>query len=124
MIMMPKNITLALHAILLASFLASSHGLLKWVSIQPGGNYWMLLLRQWPVVLLALAIYGFVFFYYIFVLRGSPVSILYPVYTGLSVALVTLVGVMFFEESLQPLQLMGAVMIVGGIAFMSLGSQG
>jgi len=114
-----KYSVLILHAVMLASLLASSHGVLKWVSVQPGGSFFELVLRQWPAVVLALAVYGLVFFYYIFVLRGSPVSILYPVYTGLSVVLVSLIGRVIFNESLSLTQIMGIGFILAGIALMS-----
>jgi small multidrug resistance pump len=116
--MMSKYSIVLMHALLLASLLAFSHGILKWVSIQAHDGYWQLLLTQWKGVLVALSIYGFIFFYYIVVLRSSPVSILYPVYTGLSVLLVLLAGRFVFQEPVGTAQVAGAVCILAGIVLM------
>jgi len=97
---MTKYIWILSHALILASLLAGSHALLKWVSVQPNNGYIDMLFNHWKGVFAALALYGFIFFYYIVVLRSSPVSILYPVYTGLSVLFVLLVGRFVFSEPL------------------------
>jgi multidrug transporter EmrE-like cation transporter len=106
------------HALLLASLLASSHGVLKWVSVQPHDSYFELLFSQWKYILLALMIYGFVFFYYILLLRTSPISSLYPIYTGLSVLAVMLIGRMVFSEAISILHGVGAALILTGIVLM------
>ncbi len=115
---MSKYLVLLMHAAILATLLAASHALLKWVSVQAHDNYIQLLLSQWKGVLLALSIYGFIFFYYIIILRSSPVSILYPVYTGLSVLLVLLAGRFIFSEPINLAQMLGAGFILTGIILM------
>ncbi len=115
---MSKYLILLTHAAILATLLATSHAVLKWVSVQSHDNYVQLLLSQWKGVLLALSLYGFIFFYYIVVLRSSPVSILYPVYTGLSVLLVLLVGRFAFSEPISSAQMLGAGFILAGIVLM------
>lgn len=112
---MNKFTILLTHAFILAFLLASSHALMKWISLQTHDNYLDLLLRQWAPILLSLSIYGVVFFYYILVLRTSPISTLYPIYTGLSVFFVLLVGAAFFKEAVSIWQIMGAVLILAGI---------
>lgn len=106
------------NAILLSLLLAASHAVLKWVSIQAAGNYLELITRYWWAVGGALLVYGFIFFYYIVVLRTQALSQLYPIYTGLSLVLVTLAGVLFFAESLSGSQAVGAGLIVVGIVLM------
>lgn len=115
---MNKYLALLTHAAILATLLATSHAVLKWVSVQAHDNYVQLLLSQWKGVLLALSLYGFTFFYYIVVLRSSPVSILYPVYTGLSVLMVLLVGRFAFSEPVSTAQMLGAGCILAGIVLM------
>jgi len=115
---MSKYATLLTHAFLLALLLATSHAILKWVSVQAHDNYLQLLLTQWKGILLSLTMYGFIFFYYIVVLRSSPVSILYPVYTGLSVLFVLLVGRFAFSEPVSTAQVLGAGCILAGIVLM------
>jgi small multidrug resistance pump len=113
-----KYLLLISHALLLALLLASSHGLLKWVSEQPHTNYTQLLMTHWRYIFLSLMIYGGVFFYYILVLRSNPVSSLYPVYTGLSVLFVLLIGRIIFSETVGIYQLTGATLILAGIVLM------
>jgi small multidrug resistance pump len=118
---MIKYAAVLMHAVLLATLLASSHGILKWVSSQPHENYIQMLLEHWKAVFAALAVYGFIFFYYILVLRSSPVSILYPVYTGLSVLFVLLIGRLVFSEPLTSVQVFGAGFVLMGIVLMGSG---
>lgn len=115
---MTKYLILMTHATLLALLLASSHALLKWVSTQAHENYLQLLLTQWKLIFLSLSIYGFVFFYYIVVLRSSPISTLYPIYTGLSVLLVLLAGRFLFSEPVSSWQVLGGFFILLGILLM------
>lgn len=110
------------HAVVLASLLAFSHGVLKWVSSQAHSDYLELMLSQWKLVLFALSIYGLVFFYYILVLRSSPISTLYPVYTGLSVLCVMLIGRLVFQETISPNQILGAGLILAGIVLTGINS--
>jgi len=119
---MSKYLMMITHAFILAALLASSHGVLKWVSTQDHDSYPALLLQQWKMVALALSIYGVVFFYYILVLRSSPISSLYPIYTGLSVLMVMLVGRMVFSELISTVQILGAGFILAGIVLMGSGS--
>ena len=115
---MSKFMMILAHSILLASLLAFSHGLLKWVSGQAHDNYFELLVEHWLYVLLSLSVYGLVFFYYIFVLRGSPISTLYPIYTSLSVLFVMLIGRFVFLEVVSVYQIIGAGLILAGIVVM------
>ena len=112
---MSNILVIASHALILALLLTCSHGILKWVSSQAIAGYTDLLMNHWKAIFVALAVYGCTFFYYILVLRSSPISMLYPIYTGLSVLFVLLVGRLVFEESLQPTQIAGALCILLGI---------
>ncbi len=115
---MNKFVMVLIHSFLLAALLAFSHGLLKWVSAQSHENYFDLLLEHWTYVLFALSIYGLVFFYYIFVLRSVPISSLYPIYTGLSVLFVMLIGRFLFNEMVSFYQIAGTALILAGIVVM------
>ena len=106
------------HAFLLASLLAFSHGILKWLSGQNHSDYFDLLSQNWLYLLISLSIYGFIFFYYVFVLRNSPISILYPIYTGLSVLFVLFIGKVIFNEVTSIYQIFGATLILAGIIVM------
>lgn len=107
--------SLLLNAAFLASLLAFSHGLLKWVARQEVLGYVDMVMRFWPFIGLALSLYGFIFFYYMQVLRHHDIGMLYGIYTGLSVVLVLLIGTLFFNEPLTRLQLLGCGCVVAGI---------
>jgi len=114
--MTPTNfLQLIMHALLLSILLASSHAILKWVSIQAHQNYSQLIYEQWKAVFLSLIIYGLVFFYYIVVLRSSPLSFLYPIYTGISVVMIMAVGRFYFDEPFGVYQYAGTACILIGI---------
>ena len=103
------------NTLLMASLLACSHGLLKWVSNQPHQSFLDLMLGYWPQMTAALSVYGFLFFYYTFVLRLFNLAPLYSLYTGFAVLGVILIGVFFFEENLSQTQIVGCGLIVLGV---------
>lgn len=107
--------SLLLNAVLLASLLAFSHGLLKWVARRDVASYLDMVIRYWPFLFGSLAIYGFIFFYYVQVLRRHDIGILYGIYTGLSVVLVLMIGLYVFDEPLTRTQMFGCLLIVIGI---------
>lgn len=113
--MITKLYSTLFHAIFLASLLTISHSLLKWVSIQQHESYIKVIQEQWFVIGLALSMYGFIFFYYIYVLKNIPLSSLYPIYTGLSIIFVLLSAKLFFNESFNTTQIFGALFITFGI---------
>ena len=109
------------HAVFLSILLAVSHSLLKWVSDQGQSGYLKNLLDHWYLVIFALAIYAFIFFYYIFVLKTTSISLLYPVYTGLSVVFVFVAGQLFFGEEPGAMQQLGAIFVICGIVLLGKG---
>ncbi|MCD6388210.1 MAG: EamA family transporter [Desulfobulbaceae bacterium] len=117
---MTKLTQVIVQAGLLACLLALSHGLLKWVAMQKAENYFKLLGAHWGILGLALAIYAGIFFYYIFMLKSTSLSIIYPLYTGLSLIFVMLLGVLVFHERLDLFQGLGSLFIVIGVALMGM----
>ncbi|MEP7062269.1 MAG: hypothetical protein ABI881_07710 [Betaproteobacteria bacterium] len=109
------------NAAALALVLTTAHALLKWASQKPHTTFVELLTSQAPVVTLALALYGGVFLWYLHALRKFEMSELFPLYTGLTLILVALVGVMWFHERLSPLQFGGIGLIVGGLFLLQQG---
>ena len=63
----------------------------------------------------ACAVYALGFFLYAFALNRLPLTIAYPVMTASTIALVTLIGVGLFRETLSNLQLIGLALIVIGV---------
>ncbi len=117
---MNKSLSLVFHAIFLSTLLTLAHGLLKWASDQKNDSYLKTLFDSWHVIGLALLIYTFIFFYYIFVLKSNPISVLYPVYTGLSIFFVLIAGNIFFNENINIFQMSGALLIITGVIFMAI----
>ena len=107
--------SLAFTAGALAVLLTASHALLKWVSQQPHDGVLDLLARHWLATGCALAVYGFVFFYYLAALRWLNMSLLYPIYTGAAVLLVVVTGCVLFGERIDARQVLGAVLIAAGV---------
>jgi small multidrug resistance pump len=104
---------------LLAAALALSHGLLRAAALlDPGAPMFA---HAWRIGA-ALVLYGLIFAVYTYLLRWFELSLIYPLYTGLSVVLVFLTGVYFFAETMTPQRAGGMALIVLGVALIS-GSQ-
>jgi small multidrug resistance pump len=101
--------------VLLASLLAFANGLLKWVAKKEAANYFEMVMTYWLQIGSSLAIYGFIFFYYIQVLRRHDIAVLYSSYVGLSILMVFLMGMFFFGEPLTSGQMIGVGLIILGI---------
>ncbi len=100
------------HAVVLASLLALSHGLLRQAASLDT------VLWAWPRVgysVAAMSLYVLIFAYYASLLERMPLSRLYPVYTGLSVVLVYTAGVTWFDESWSARSVAGVVLLVIGV---------
>jgi len=108
-------ITPSLHAVLLAFLLSASHGILKYSTTKHHDSFVDLLRSQWHLIILALSMYGFVFLYYLFVLRSSPISFLYPIYTGVSILFVSILGHFLFKEPISVKHFVGIALIISGV---------
>ena len=108
------------NAMFLAFLLAFSQGLLKWIANQKIDNYFHLLMQHWFTLGSAISIYLFLFFYYIYVLRGVNLGVFYAAYTGLAIVFVFVMGISFFGESVNTLQILGCLLIVSGVFLVSM----
>ena len=117
---MNTRLSLISNVFILSSLLAFSHGLLKWVARKEVENYLDLVSSYWLQIGFSLLIYGFVFFYYIHVLRKEDIAILYSSYTGLSILLVLSIGIFFFGETLSFGQIGGGILIIAGIVLIGI----
>jgi small multidrug resistance pump len=112
---MRSHIVLAiLFASVLASTLAASHWLLR-----SSASFEALSFEWLSRVSAALGLYFFVFILYSNLLRRFEISLLYPIYTGLSIVLVTLIGVYYYGEPLSLWRQAGVFLIAAGIVLMS-----
>ena len=71
-------------------------------------------------LLLALTLYFGVFLAYPMILKFYPMNIVFPVYTGLAVLLVTLAGACLFGENLHPIQYVGIALLVLSVACLTI----
>ncbi|MBS0321481.1 MAG: hypothetical protein JSR18_13135 [Proteobacteria bacterium] len=115
------NLWMLANAAALSIVLTLSHAILKWVTRQPHTGFVDLLQSRGGWVLLALSLYGGVFLWYLDALRRFDMSVLFPVYTGLTLILVALVGVLAFGERLAWAQMLGVLLIVGGVFLLQRG---
>jgi multidrug transporter EmrE-like cation transporter len=70
-----------------------------------------------PLILAAIASYGFGVIFYMFMLSRLDLSFLYPVMTALGLVFVTIVSVVLFREQISLLRMGGiALMIIGVFA--------
>ena len=110
----------SIHATLLALLLSSSHLLLKHVYTNQHDSWAAMLKVEYPKIGLALTIYGFVFAYYIWALKYFPISLLYPIYTGLSVSFIAMAGYYFYAEPLSLYQIAGITFILVGVVLIGI----
>jgi small multidrug resistance pump len=79
--------------------------------------------RPLPSVAVAVG-YGVAFFALSRALSiGMPVGQAYAVWAGLGVALVALCGVLLFQESLSLVQVLGLVLVTGGVVLLEAGAR-
>lgn len=112
-----------LHAIILASALAISHSLLKFAAAKDHPTFLALVHGEWAYIATALVLYGFIFGYYLAILRFTNLSFIYPVYTGLSVLAVVLTGRLVFDESFSAIQWIGALFIIFGVIIVGVANE-
>ena len=107
-------VKLLFSALLLALALTLSHALMRSAANYPP------LKADWIIRTgCALALYGAVFFTYATLLRHLNLSTIYPIYTGLSILGVFLIGTLYFGESFTPQKIIGAITIVVGVVLLS-----
>lgn len=110
-----KNTWLLLcSALALSLVLTLSHALLRAAAAYPP------LASPWLMrVGIALFLYALVFFAYAILLKHFDISILFPVYTALSIAGVSIVGILYFGEAFSLSKLLGLCTLLVGVAILS-----
>src|SRR5262245_45006427 len=72
-----------------------------------------------PSVLLAV-FYGVSFCLLAMALKRIDVSVAYAVWSGVGIALISTIGVVYFREPLSALKIVGALAIIGGVIALNL----
>lgn len=68
-----------------------------------------------PIMLLGLVLYGLGFLAWILILSRVSLSLVYPVVLSLNIISILVLSNLLFHEAVSPLQIVGVVVIVGGI---------
>jgi small multidrug resistance pump len=77
--------------------------------------------RLWPSVVVVVA-YGLSFVALAMVLkRGLPVAVAYAIWSALGVALIAAIGVLWLDQRLSLLQVLGLLLVVAGVVALELG---
>jgi len=75
--------------------------------------------RLWPSAVVVLG-YGISFYALSLTMRSLPVGMIYAIWSGLGITLVTLVGWFVFKQHLSTNALIGIGLIIAGVIVMSL----
>jgi len=78
--------------------------------------------RLWPS-LLVIAGYTIAFFFLSLTLRTIPVGIVYAIWSGVGVALITLIGWVLFNQKLDAAGVLGILLIVAGVVVLNVFSK-
>jgi len=78
--------------------------------------------RLWPSLLTIIG-YGFAFYFLSLPLRTMPIGVVYAVWLGVGIVLVTLVGWSVFRQMLDLPAVLGIAMIVGGVLVINIFSK-
>ena len=78
--------------------------------------------RLWPSLLTIIG-YGFAFYFLSLPLRTMPIGVVYAVWSGVGIVLVTLVGWSVFRQMLDLPAVLGIAMIVGGVLVINIFSK-
>ena len=63
--------------------------------------------------------YGFAFYFLSLVLKSMPIGVAYAIWSGVGVALITVVGAVFFKQSLDAPAIVGIALIVCGVVLIN-----
>ncbi|WP_439817227.1 DMT family transporter [Zavarzinia sp. CC-PAN008] len=78
--------------------------------------------RIWPVLLMAVC-YAGAFYLMSIAMRAMPVGIVYAIWSGLGIVLISLVGVVVFKQALDLPAMIGLGLIVAGVLVVNLFSK-
>lgn len=79
--------------------------------------------RLWPSVVVVVG-YGISFYALALTMRSLPVGVIYAIWSGLGITLVTLVGWFVFKQQLSTNALIGIGLIIAGVIVMNLSPSG
>lgn len=75
--------------------------------------------RPWPSILVVLG-YGAAFFFLSLALKGTSVGVAYAIWSGMGIVLLTVAGVVFYNQMPDRWALVGMALIVAGVLVLNL----
>lgn len=78
--------------------------------------------RLWPS-LIVVAGYANAFYFLSLTLKTIPIGVVYAIWSGAGIALITLVGWLYFRQSLDVPAIIGLLLIVAGVVVLQLFSK-
>ena len=78
--------------------------------------------RLWPSLAVAVG-YGVAFYCLSLTLKTLPIGVIYAIWSGAGIALIAIVGAVFFKQSLDIPALIGIGLIVAGVLVLNLFSK-
>ena len=78
--------------------------------------------RLWPSLVVIVG-YGLAFYFLSLTLRSVPVGIIYAIWSGAGVALITLIAWVFMGQSLDTPAILGLALIVAGVVVLNVFSK-
>lgn len=78
--------------------------------------------RLWPSLAVAVG-YGIAFYCLSLTLKILPIGVIYAIWSGAGIALIAVVGTVFFKQSLDTPALIGIGLIVAGVLVLNLFSK-
>jgi small multidrug resistance pump len=78
--------------------------------------------RLWPTVVVVVG-YGLSFFFLSLTLRAIPVGVVYAIWSGIGIVLITAVAWVLFKQALDVPALIGMGLIVAGVAVINIFSK-
>ncbi len=78
--------------------------------------------RLWPSVAVAVG-YGVTFYCLSLTLKILPIGVIYAIWSGAGIALIAVVGAVFFKQSLDTPALIGIGLIIAGVLVLNLFSK-
>ncbi len=73
--------------------------------------------------LLVVVGYGLAFYFLALVLKSIPVGIAYAIWAGVGIALITIIGIVFFKQTLDLPAVAGIALIISGVLVINLFSK-
>ena len=78
--------------------------------------------RLWPSIIVVVSYFS-AFYFLTLTLRTIPIGIAYAIWSGVGVALITLVGWLFYKQTLDMPAFVGITLIVAGVAVLNVFSK-